>query len=113
MQVGDAVYHYTVAVPRIRWADLQYGGMFGHEHQYTSIVRAERKRLSIEESRRKSYPTRSDNILDSERALENGYSHNGLQHSCKVVCPGGDLDGVTFRVSRRGIRKVCSNTLLQ
>ncbi|EGI68116.1 hypothetical protein G5I_03210 [Acromyrmex echinatior] len=89
MQVWNAVYHYTVVVPRIRWADTQCGGMFGHEHQYIRQL----KRLSIEESRRKPYPTRSDNILDSERALENGYSHNGLQHSCKVVCPGGDLDG--------------------
>ncbi|KYM79779.1 hypothetical protein ALC53_09701 [Atta colombica] len=43
--------------------------MFGHEHQYICQL------------------TRSDNILDSERALENDYSHNGLQHSCKVV-PG-------------------------
>ncbi|KYN28812.1 hypothetical protein ALC57_01775 [Trachymyrmex cornetzi] len=34
MQVWDAVYHYTVVVPRIRWADTQCGGMFGHKHQY-------------------------------------------------------------------------------
>ncbi|KYN42801.1 hypothetical protein ALC56_02603 [Trachymyrmex septentrionalis] len=41
---------------------------------------------------------RSDNILDSEsEPLKMGYSHNGLQHSCKVVCSGGDLGGVTFQ----------------
>ncbi|KYM95443.1 hypothetical protein ALC62_13871 [Cyphomyrmex costatus] len=43
MQVGDAVYYYTVAVPRIRWTDTGCAGMFGHKYQHTSIVRAIRR----------------------------------------------------------------------